>query len=318
MKKAFGLVLTYFLFLIIGTAVGMFFYYVYLNVQSAVAGIPFEAFKKEDLLRVLFYVLGCLLLFICPAMVYVRISNKGGILHFIFFIVLSTLTWGIFVPLLGHFENKAFYNTKDSSRFLTQGYFRQNGDKIYYFTNDYNKNPYLDTTAIVIDTTPEGTVEVEKIKPTRDFILFRDSAPYSDILIKNAFDQSETQPIISFAMIMERARNSFTKGWTFFLAFLSLGLVLASLYGTADLFRWRLLNTGFLMIMTFCILAAHTLYYHPVFTSFRRQFINNKGFFIFLSKYMDEPLLVLANVTLSLVFVIIGIVRFATRHKRGL
>ena len=316
MKKAFRLVLTYFLFLIIGTAVGMFFYYVYLNVESAVAGLPFEFFKKEDLLRVLFYVLGCLLFFVCPAMVYVRISNKGGILHFIFFIILSALTWVLFLPLLGHFENKVSYDTKDSSKFLTQGYFRPNGDKIYYFIDDYNKNPYLDTTAIVIDTSASGRVEVENLKPSRDFILFRDSAPYSDILIKKAFGQSDAQPIISFSLIMDRARASFSKGWTFFLAFLSLGLVLASLYGTADLFRWRLLNTGFLMIMTFCILAAHTLYYHPAFTSFRRQFINNKGFFIFLSKFMDEPLLVLANVTLSLVFMIIGIVRFATRHKR--
>ena len=318
MKKAFGLVLTYFLFLIIGTAIGMFFYYVYLNIQSSVAGLPFEFFKKEDLLRVLFYVLGCFLLFACPAMVYVRISNKGGILHFIFFIILSCLTWGVFFFFFGHFEKKVSYDTKDSSKILTQGYFRQNGDKIYYFTNDYNKNPYLDTTAIVIDTTPEGGVDVEQIKPSRDFILFRDSAPYSDILIKKTFGQSDSQPIISFAMIMERAMNSFEKGWTFFLAFLSLGLLLASLYGTADLFRWRLLHTGFLMIMTFCVLAAHTLYYHPVFTSFRRQYINGKGFFIFLAKYMNEPLLVLVNVVLSLIFIIIGIVRFATRNKRGL
>ena len=318
MKKAFGLVLTYFLFLIIGTAIGMFFYYVYLNIQSSVAGQPFEFFKKEELLRVLFYVLGCLFLFSCPAMVYVRISNKGGILHFIFFIVLSALTWVLFVPLLGHFEKKASYKVIDSSRFLSQGYFRQNGDKIYYFTSDYNKNPYMDTTTIVIDTSSEGTVEVEKIQPSRDFILFRDSAPYSDILIKKAFDESESAPVISFAQIMDRAMTSFSKGWTFFLAFLSLGLVLASLYGTADLFRWRLLNTGFLMIMTCGILAAHTLYYHPVFTSFRRQYINNKGFFIFLSKFMDDPLLVLVNVVLSLTFIVIGIVRFATRNKRGL
>ena len=318
MKKAFGLVLTYFLFLVIGTVAGMFFYYIYLQIQSSVAGLPFEFFKKEDLLRILFYVLNCLLLFVCPAMVYRRISNKGGIAHFIFFIVLSSLTWIIFIPLVGHFEQKVSYNIKDSSKVLTEGYFRQNGDKIYYFTSDYNKNPYLNTTAIVIDTTEEGTVEVETLKPSRDFILFRDSAPYSDILIKKAFGQSDSQQIISFAMISERAMTAFSKGWTFYLAFISLGLLLASLYGTADLFRWRLLNTGFLMLMTFAVFTAHTLYFHPVFTSFRRQHINNKAFFVFLSKFMDDPLLVLANVTLSLVFIIIGIVRFATRNKRSL
>lgn len=318
MKKALRLVLTYFLFLVLGTAVGMFFYYVYLNLQGAVAGHHGFFFKREDLLRVLFYVLGCLLLFVCPAMIYVRISNKGGIAHFITFIILSALTWALFIPLLGHFEERIFYDSKDTSKYLSGGYFRQSGDKVYYFTDDYNSNPYIDTTAVVIDTSAEGEVTIEKIKPSRDFILFRESAPYSDILLKQTFGESDKQPLISFALIMEHAENAFSKGWTFWLAFLSLGLLIASLYGTADLFRWRLLNTGFLMIMTFCILAANTLYYHPVASSFRRQYINNKGFFIFLGKYMDDPLLVLVNVSLSLIFVIIGIVRFATRKKRSL
>ena len=318
MKKAFRLVLTYFLFLLLGTLIGMFFYYVYLHIQTAVAGQKSAFFKKEDLLRVLFYVLGCLLLFVCPAMVYARISNKGGIAHFITFIILSCLTWGLLVPLLGHYEGKILYNTKDSSRMLSGGYFRECDDKVYYFTDDYNANPYIDTTAVIIDTNTEGTVEIEKIKPSRDFILFRDSAPYSDILLKKTFNESEGQSFISFSLIMEHALIAFSKGWTFWLSFLSLGLLIMSLYGTADLFRWRLLNTGFLMLMTFAVFAAHTLYFHPVFTSFRRQHINNKAFFVFLSKFMDDPLLVLANVTLSLVFIIIGIVRFATRNKRSL
>lgn len=318
MKKAFRLVLTYFLFLVIGTAIGMFFYYVYLHLQASVAGQQAPLFIKEDLFRVLFYVIGCLLLFVCPAMVYVRISNKGGIAHFIMFILLSCTTWAVLIPLLGHFENKVTYNTKDSSKMLTGGYFRENGDKVYYFTDDYNKNSYTDTTTIVIDTTQDGTVEIENIKSSRDFILFRDSAPYNDILLKKTFNESEHQSIISFSLIMQHAQVAFAKGWTFWLGFLSLGLLIMSLYGTADLFRWRLLNSGFLMIMTFGIFTANTLYYHPAVTSFRRQYINNKSFFIFLGKYMDDPLLVLVNVSLSLVFVIIGIVRFATRKKRSL
>ena len=138
------------------------------------------------------------------------------------------------------------------------------------------------------------------------------------ILLKKTFNESEKQSIISFSLIMQHAQNAFEKGWTFWLGFLSLGLLIMSLYGAADLFRWRLLNSGFLMVMTFGIYVANTLYYHPIVTSFRRQHINSKGFFIFLGKYMDDPLLVLVNVSLSLVFVIIGIVRFATRKKRSL
>lgn len=317
MKKAFRLVLMYFLLLLLGTALGMIFYYVYLEMQSSVAGMPFEFFRKEDLLRSLFYVLGCVLLFVCPAMVYIRISNKGGAGNFIAFIILSALTWALCIPSLIFLQDKYVYQSKDSSKTLTGGYFRECEDKVYYFTSDYNKNSYTKTTTVIIDTSADGIVEVEEIPPSRDFILFRDSAPYSDVLIKNAFGQVSNNPIISFALILEHAKNAFSKKWTFWLGFLSLGLLIASLYGTADLFRWRLLNTGFLMTATFVILAANTFYYHPIVTSFRRQYINNRGFFIFLSKYIDDPLLVMVNLFFSLVFIIIGIIRFATRKKRS-
>ena len=317
MKKAFRLVLMYFLVLLLGTAIGMVFYYVYLEMQASVAGMAFTFFKKEDLLRSLLFVLGCALIFICPAMVYARISNKGGAGNFIAFILLSCLTWGLGIPSLVRLQDKLVYQSKDSSKLLTGGYFRECNGKVYYFTTNYNENPYVSTTAVIIDTSDNGTVDVQSIAPTRDFILFRDSAPYSDVLIKDAFNGYSLNWIVSFSLIMDHARNAFAKSWTFWLGFLSIGLLFASLYGTADLFRWRLLNTGFLMCATFAILAVNTLYYHPVMNSFRRQHINTHGFFIFLSKYVDDPLLVMVNVFFSLVFVIIGIVRFATRKKRN-
>ena len=317
MKKALKLVLMYFLVLLIGTAAGMFFYTIYLSVQGAVAGTAFSLFNKTDLLRALFYVLLCMLIFICPVMVYRRISNNGGIAHFITFILLSALTWALALPLLLKYESKVMYNVKDSSKVLTGGYFRENQGKIYYFTSDYNANPYSDTGTIIIDTAPEGEVTIENTKPSQDFILFRESAPYKDSLIKNTMDEQEVKySIISFDLIKQCALQAFSKKWTFWLGFLSLGLVLASLYGAAGLFRWKLLNTSFMMFATFLILAANTLYFHPVFVSFRRQHIDPKRFFIFLSKYMDNPLLVLCNVFVSFVYLIIGIVCFATRKKR--
>lgn len=317
MKKALKLVLMYFLVLLIGTAIGMFFYTIYLSVQGAVAGTPFSLFNKTDLLRALFYVLLCMLIFVCPIMVYIRISNNGGIAHFITFILLSGITWAIGVPVLLHFESKAMYNFKDPSRMLTGGYFRQNGDDIYYFTGDYNASPYVSTSTIIIDTTPDGEVDIQNIKPSQDFILFREAAPYRDSLIRKTMDEEQPHTsVISFSLIKQWASTAFAKTWTFWLGFLSLGLVIASLYGTASLFRWKLLNTGFLMFATFLILAANTLYFHPVFVSFRRQHIDTQRFFIFLAKYIDYPFLVLCNVFFSFVFLIIGIICFATRKKR--
>ena len=318
MKKAFKLVLMYFLTIILATVVGVVFYSVYLAIQNYVAGGTLIYFNKEEFLRALFYVVSCVILLICPAMVYVRISNKGGIAHFITFILLAGITWAILIPVQIKLEDKIFYNSKDSSKVLSGGYFRESGDKVYYFASDYNANPYVSPTTIVIDKTEEGVVEIQNTTPSRDFVLFRDSAPYSDILIKNLFATDSKIPVvISFSLIMQHARNAFEKGWTFWLGFLSLGLMICSLYGAADLFRWRLLNTCFMLAGTIFTLGANTLYFHPVITSFCRQHINNQKIFVFLSKYMDYPLLVMLNVFFSLVFIVIGIVRFATRKKRN-
>ena len=318
MKKALKLVLMYFLTFLIATLAGVIFYSVYLHIQSYVVGSGFSFFDKQGLLRALFYVIFCIILFICPVMIYARISNKGGIPHFITFIILSALTWVLLLPLTVKLEEKVFYNSKDSAKILTGGYFRADQDKIYYFTSDYNDNPYVNTTTVVIDTSENGTVEIQNIAPSRDFVLFRNAAPYSDVLIKNTFALTNfSTPLISFSLIMQHAKDSISKGWTFFLAFLSMGLLLCTLYGAADLFRWRLLNTGFLLTASTLVLMANTLYFHPVFTSFCRQYINNNSFIQFLSKYMDNPLLVLSNVFFSIVFIVIGIIRFATRKKRN-
>ena len=318
MKKALKLVLMYFLTLILATAAGVLFYSVYLAIQNYVAGGSLTLFNKQEFLRALFYVFSCVILLVCPAMVYVRISNKGGVGHFIAFILLSAITWSLLIPVQIKLEDKVLYDSKDSSKILTGGYFRESGDTVYYFSSDYNVNPYVSPTTIIIDTTEEGKVSIEKTNPSRDFFLFRDSAPYSDILIKKLFaSESKIPVIISFSLIMQHARNAFAKSWTFWLGFLSLGLLICSLYGAADLFRWKLLNTCFMLVSTIIILSVNTLYFHPVVASFCRQYINGKKFFVMLNNYMDYPLLVILNVSFSLVFIIIGIIRFATRKKRN-
>ena len=203
MKKAFKLILTYFLTGILATAVGVIFYSVYLGIQKYVAGSDFVIFQKEDFLRALFYVISCVIMFICAVMTYVRISNRGSVPQFIVFVLLSAVTWAVLIPVKFKIEDKVLYNVKDSSKVLTGGYFRQDGNKVYYFTTDYNANPHINTSAIVIDTTETGQVTMESIAPSRDFVLFRNSAPYSDILIKNIFDEGNlSQPVISFSLIM--------------------------------------------------------------------------------------------------------------------
>jgi len=48
-------------------------------------------------------------------------------------------------------------------------------------------------------------------------------------------------------------------------------------------------------------------------------FMQDKSFFVFLNKYVDNSLLCLINVVFSLIFTIIGIIRLCFRKKaRGM
>lgn len=317
MKKALRLVLMYFLLLIFGTALGVVFYSLYLSLQNFVVGNEIIFFDKHNLINVAFVIGECMLLFICPLLIYLRISNKGGVGQFIAFVFLALLTWGIAYPSVIYYEGKVSYKIETKNENLSGGYFREAGDKVYYFTTDYNGNPYVDTTTVIIDKSEKGTVEIEELKYTPDFILYKNSAPYRDILIKNSFESNVSFKILDFSVIKQNAALAMAKGWTFWLGFLSLGLIICSLYGAAVMFNWRLINTTFLVFSTACILFVNSNYYNPVFQSFISPYIDNNKFFIFLSKYIDAPLLVLVNVLFSLIFIVVGIVRFAARKKKS-
>lgn len=321
MKKALKMVLFYFLFLILGLAAGTLFYSFYINVLNFVAGGKSNFILKTDLLSSIFFTGTCLIALICPVTVYYKIQKAGGVAHFITFIILAAVTWGGLLPLtvsLGNKYNFLSTSTAASSK-LTGGYFRKSGDKIYYFTRDFQKDAFTfyDTSTVVIDTTQEGQVTLEEIQDTPDFVLYRDAAPYKDVLIKESFQESKNTEFISLRLFVLRAQRAWAKGWTFWLAFLSVGLVLCSVFGLSNLSEWKLVNTCILVVATCLILVFNTVYYMPWFEFLKIRNLDNVGMFKAMGKFMDEPVLVLINLIFAIGFSITGLIRFIHVKKSG-
>lgn len=314
MKKALKLILMYILIVVLGIIFGVLFYSLYLGVRDCIAGRPLELFRKQDIINSFYFIAGCILIFICPVMVYIRIRNKGSVWHFVAYILLSIITWGVAFPSLIYFQDKSLAKIKSDKPVLSSGYFRENGDKVYYFTNEYE--PAGAVTTVVIDKSVTGEVSVESIQYAPDFVLMENAAPYKDVLIKEAFSDYSIPAVVNLELIMKNAQRAMKDGITFYLAFLSLGLVLASLYGLAPLFDWKLMNTCILVFGTTIILIFNTFFYSPSFVLFRARYVDNKNFFIALSKYMNDPMLVLINIVSALIIIIAGIILFALKHKK--
>ena len=324
MKKALKMIFLYLFLLIACTALGTVLYCVYLNVCNSVMGIKINLFKTDVLLKAFFYVSACVIVCISPLVALVNIRNKGGIARFITYIILSCITWGVLLPLVIHFgQNYDFNNPEleaDNVAFSADC-FRKGEKNVYYFLEDLKKgHTYYSPSAqaVVIDTDTFGTVSVKEVKNEPSFELNELSGVYKDVIISESFDNEEINPFINFHIIIARAQRAWESGWTFFLGFLSLGLLLCSLYGISRLFMWKLISSGFMVAATAAVLFVNTFCTTSPFFSSLIGKINSSGFFEFLGRYMEEPFIVFLNLIFSILIILAGVITFIHRKKKGL
>ena len=324
MKKALKMIFLYLFLLIACTAIGTVLYCVYLNVCNSVTGIKINLFKTDVLLKAFFYVSACVLICISPFVAFVNIKNKGSIPGFITYVILSCISWGILLPLVIHFGQRFDFNNpviEDESVAFSSDCFRKGEENIYYFLEDLDKSKSYYTPsaqAVVIDTDTFGAVNIKEIKNEPSFELNELSGIYKDVIISESFDNEEINPFINFHIIVARAQRALNSGWTFFLGFLSLGLLLCSLYGISRLFMWKLISSGFMVVVTAIILFVNTFCTtSPFFTSLMSK-INDSRFFAFLGQYMEEPFIVFLNLLFSILIILAGVIAFIHRKKKGL
>ncbi len=320
MEKALKLFLMYLLLLFTGIILGTLFYSFYLNIQGFVAGQQLELFSLDTLINSLFYVSVIMCFLIFPLVSYYRIRHLGGIIQNISYILIVLLTFAVILPAILQIKKTYYYEHPAGNNIshLSGGYFRTSGDKVYYFTRDFYSNPVTgeDTTTVIIDTAENGKVSIEHVKESPDFELYKDAAPYKEVLVKKTFGNYGNILTDSVSILEERAEKAFSSGLTFYLGFLSAGLAFACIYGVTRFFKWKLLNAFLIIFNSILIFLTQSFYFSPYADRLKNS-IGQSRVMLFLEDYMEAPVLVCFYLILSLAFVVMGIVTdLIIKHKK--
>lgn len=321
MKKAINLIIMYFVTLICGILIGTLFYSFYLNVLNFVAGQKLEIWDADILIESLFYVAVAMCFLIFPILSYYRSRHVGGVPQTITYILLTILTIAVVFPASIQLQKKYYDKFPQSNRIthLSGNYFRQNGDKVYYFTRDFISNPVTqeNTTAIIIDTSESGKVMIEEVEDTPDFELYEAAKPFKEILAKKAFEGS----VVStgrgnISTLVNKANEAYDKGFSFCLGFLSVALAFASIYAMTAFFQWKLLN-AFLIIVNSCVFIGVMGFYATPGADKIRNALENNRLMDWCKGYVDDPALVCFYVLIAIIFTVVGIVNSAVKkHKK--
>ena len=319
MKKALNLILIYFISLISALVVGTVLYSFYINVLHFIAGTEIQFFTKKEMLDAFFYTSFVVLIFICPLISYYKIRHPGGVPQLIAFILLGALTWAVAIPSVFTLSRKYIENTVYESKniSLSKGYFRQVDDKVYYFTKEFadkGNNTYK-TTCVEIDTAEDGSIKIVDVIDSPSLPVNKAAKPYKEILVKNTFQQNQFPLSIDFKELFFDCNFHIQCGLMTFIGYLSLALVLCSVFGLTHVFKWKLLNTLLITCTTFLILLFNSNQGLLPFGAIETRFADS-GFIRFFSKFSTHPLMVFTNFLTAIIFIVTGVVIFIVRsHK---
>ena len=314
MKKAIKILLVYFVYLLLTICFGTVFYMAFLGVVNATAGHKVVFWNQELFIKTFFFIAVCSLSLICPFLISYRIRHRSGFLQTIVYIIVCVINWGILFPIAITQADKAGYEEISvEKRMNSANYFRDSGKEIYYFTEDLIEDG-KPVPSIVISPQKDYAVEYREISADKNFVLFKNAAPYNDIFTKKAFSNDFIFTYIDTRILLKNAVSCLEKGWSFWLGFLSIALVISSLYGLSNLFDWKLLDTALVIIMYVLILICNTYYYSDGFLPIKLKYLSG-GFFTTLGRFVDNPALVLLNLSASLLFIVIGLINFFIKRK---
>ncbi|MBR5647069.1 MAG: hypothetical protein IKX23_10565 [Treponema sp.] len=317
MKKALKLIVFYFATLFVLLICGTLFYSLYLSVLNYIDGKEIVLFSKQIMSKSFFYMSIVSIFLICPFLAYSRIRHKGGFLQLISYMLLCAVTWLFLFPVTVKYGSRlnAFSPVLTETKTLSGGLFRKAENRIFYFTDDFDSAVEKKLPGVFIDTEDEGGLKVKQIQKGDDELLVNAAKPYNDIIIKKAFYEDGGISYISFRPLIQKAQSSLQKGKTFWMGFLSLALLICSIYGISSFFKWRLLNAWAVCFSVIAAIGVNTLYTLPKLLEFRTKL---EGFklFVQLQNYFDDAPIVCLNLLFSLIFIVTGIIKFFVSYKR--
>lgn len=319
MKKALDLILVYLVILIVGIVCSTFLYSFYVGVLNYIAGAKFDIFSNEVLINSLGFVSYCILLVVCPVVSYYRIRRPGGVMQTIGYILIVLITWIVLFPGLCHLNEFFTRNVESEIEQVTlsKNYFRKVDNKVYYFTKEFESENHNVATsnAVVIDTSETGKVDYRLVRDLNSMDFKKKALPFKDVLVKQNFDNSRVTLPINFRNLLEKLKLCLTFKLCYILYFISFALVISSVYALTNFFNWKLLNAVLIFFITVSIISVNSTGVNS-FAGTIISSLENTAPFRFLSQYIYESFLFVFNTFFSLVFITIGIVKFAI-HVHG-
>ena len=320
MKKALSLIFMFFIFIFSGIVMATLMYSFYLGTLNFVAGQSTPSYNFETITNAFFYIIPLIIILVPSVLSYYRIRHVGKLPQIITYIIICFFCWSLLLPISLKLQKFYFskHNIEHQANNLTGNYFRQSGDKVFYFTKDFVQDPITQSgpTTVIINTTENGTMDVKTQTAFKNFVLYHEAYPYNDILIKQNFEKDELKFFINYQTILKNAYTSLSKGFTFYLGFLSFAFALTALFALTKISNWKLLNSVFLIFFTLIIFINNTQYFNPIFDSVK-NYINSNGLFIFLEKYIDNPLLCLINIIFGFGILLYGFVDKLVKKHTG-
>lgn len=319
MKKGLKLCLMYLIFLVTGLFCCTMVHALYLHIQDFVATPEGLGFSFIYIEKSFMFMCSCAVIIISPMVSYYRIRHPYGVIQTLFYIGLCLITWLVLFPVVTKVKSVVYpkLDSEERKLDLSEKVFRSVNGRVYYFLRDFHTDPLTgeDTPAIVIDTSEDGEVEYVTVKDTADFELYTEAAPYREILIKGSFPTGSIKTFINLPLIIRRGELSLQKGISFYLGFLTFAFAICSLYALTNYYHWKLISVVMIFLETVGILLFNTMYFSNFMNPIIYKLTNN-GFFNFLNRFMDEPLLNLINLICGIVFITIGTVNFAVKKRK--
>lgn len=319
MKTFLSVLISYILLCVAGIACAAALFMVYIGCMNYVVGQPLSLFSFGALKTGIDISIPLVVIFIPMFLILslIRHSRKNRIIGVITTIVLSCASWGLGLPAYMKYVQRDSDITRMEKKRLSSGYFRLSDNTIYYFTNVDNEKK---ADGILIDASNMGA-DVASFKIIHgEKVEIPESENFSDILVKNTVEIPELlkMSFMDLYYISVCAKNSLSHSFVSWLFFASLGLALVFVFALSNMSHWRLINAFSVLVATGVVLKVNAILcgtafyakYLPFLPSLADSFKKLGSIF----NYMESPLCVIANVSLILIFVIIGVAAKLFKH----
>lgn len=298
--RALMLLPRYILMLLVFIFIGEISFMLYYDTTELMAGRHILLFSGNALLQALTIVLPACMLSAGVMLGVHRVRHSGGgLLSIIVYILLGAATWFILFPaLLAMTEGIKDCQSLAKKKALTGGYFRDYGEDTVYFSHDIE----TENTAAVFITGYEEAGDAVSIKRISLSQMQKDAAPFSDILVKGTVPSVAKWITDGFTHFVKRARNAQKRGILSWLSFSSIGVLLFSIYALSFCSRWRLMSVVIMLSMYAGVLSFNVLYFSNMFRGMRAISLSMP-----IGGGSDETLLLCTNLSLAVLFVLLGV-----------